>query len=147
MKLSKKLKPIENGKLILICQCFIVTFCLSGFAWLCWGQIEKFFGRKTSVTVSWNKSQKLTLPIVVFCPLQSSDDYRNFPNFISEGRTIFIHRLSRNLLKKKNLDQILPYFKSFHFTLHQRVSFFWWFVIVFIPLEAKQLLSFLKRWP
>ena len=95
--MSKSAEIGKHSLVIQFCRFFTFGFCISGFAWLCWGQIEKFLSRKTTVTVSWSKSQKLNFPLVVFCALESFNDSQNYPTFISEGT--IIHYISRNLLR------------------------------------------------
>ena len=75
----------ETCPSIFVQFCRFLTFglCIGGFAWLCWGQVAKFLSDKTTVTVSWNKSNLMPFPVIVFCP---QDAFKTFvPLHISEG--------------------------------------------------------------
>lgn len=45
---------------------FSALFTL-GFVWLCWGQIDKFFAGKTSVTTEFRTVSNYSLPLFVLC--------------------------------------------------------------------------------
>lgn len=63
IRMSLKIK----GCIVIISRIVIFALCVSGFAWLCWGQVMKFLSEITTVTVSWNKSKLLKFPVITFC--------------------------------------------------------------------------------
>lgn len=75
--------------IVVVSRVVIFALCVTGFAWLCWGQVMKFLSEITTVTVSWNRSKALRFPVITFCAEDAyNPGFSQHPYKIFEGKQV-----------------------------------------------------------